>query len=135
MFDSLGCEDRDQRERLSRASDEVLFRLAGASAAAVVVNWWDQDSAPARLNGIADSFVEVFCDCPLDLATARFAARERHPGHLDALRTAEDREQGLERLRDYRGPLRLDGPLVTAATGRPVDLEVLVAAVRSTIER
>ena len=88
LFDSLGCGDRDQRERLSRASDEVLLRLAGTSTAAVLVNWWNHDTAPARLHAISDSLVEVFCDCPVDVAAARFAARDRHPGHLDRIRAA-----------------------------------------------
>ena len=48
LFDSLGCPDRVERYRLSRASDEVLYTLAEASEGAVVVNWWDHDSSPAR---------------------------------------------------------------------------------------
>ena len=135
LFDSLGCEDRVQREALSRASDEVLLRFAGASSAAVVVNWWNQVTAPARLAETADTLVEVFCDCPLDVAAARFAARERHPGHLDRTGTAQDRERGLQTLRDtYRGPLRLGGPLVVADTSRPIDAAELVKTVRSAIE-
>ena len=135
LFDSLGCGDRVQRERLSRASDEIVLRLAGASTAAVVVNWWNQDTAPARLVEAADTLVEVFCDCPFDLAAARFGARERHPGHLDSQRTPEERDQGLQRLRDtYRGALRLGGPLITADTGRALDVEALVEAVRAAID-
>ena len=55
MFDSLGCRDRDERSRLSRASDEVLFTLAETSHAAVLVNWWNHDSAPTRLRDITSS--------------------------------------------------------------------------------
>lgn len=134
LFDSLGCEDRDQRERLSRASDEVLLRLARESTAAVVVNWWNQDSAPGRLAEAADSLVEVFCDCPLDVAADRFEVRERHPGHLDRTMTTAEREPGRRLLRDtYRGPLGLGGPLVTVDTSRPVDAEGLLDRVRAAI--
>ena len=136
LFDSLGCDDRGQRHRLSRASDEVLFRLAAASSASVLVNWWNHDSASARLSAISDSIVEVFCDCPIEIAAARFASRERHPGHLDRLRTVKEHEEGIRRLREsYRGPLALSDPMVTVDTSQPVEVAALLAEVRTAIER
>lgn len=136
LFDSLGCNDRDQRHRLSRASDEVLYRLAGSTGSAVLVNWWNHDTAPARLQAITDSLIEVFCDCPVEVAAARFAARERHPGHLDRLRTAEEHEEGIRRMREsFRGPLRLTDRLVVVDTSRPVDDEALVDQVRAMMAR
>ncbi|MBC9731831.1 AAA family ATPase [Nocardioides marmotae] len=133
LFDTLGCADREQRHRLSRASDEVLLRLAETSGRAVLVNWWDHETAPARLASAADRVVEVFCDCPVEEAAARFAARQRHPGHLDRLRTPEEHAAGIRRLREsYRGPLRIDGaPLVTVDTSGPVDADALLDAVRA----
>ena len=109
LFDELGCEDRGQRERLSRASDEVLFRLAAASPpGVVVVNWWNHDTSPQRLREVAGTVVEVFCDCPL--------------------------EAGISTLRDPdRGPLRLGGPVVTVDTSTEVDVEALVAEVRAAV--
>lgn len=132
LFDCLGCHNREQRHRLSRASDEVLFRLAASSGAAVLVNWWNHDTAPERLLPIADSILEVYCDCPIEVAAARFAARTRHPGHLDHLRTTDEHEDGIRLLRkSYRGPLRLSDPVVTVNTDRPVDLNVMLDAVRT----
>jgi shikimate kinase len=126
MFDSLGCDDRDQRHRLSRASDEVLFRLASSAPEAVVVNWWDHDTAPARLAAITDSFVEVFCQCPVEIAAARFAVRRRHPGHLDHLRTAAEQAEALRWMKeDYRGALTAS-PIVVD-TSRSVDVDPLAA--------
>jgi len=134
LFDSLGCDDRDQRYRLSRASDEVLYTLAGASETAILVNWWDHDTAPARLRALAPSLVEVFCDCPVDVAAARFAARERHPGHLDRLRTAEEHEDGIRRMREsFRGPLGVGEPVITVDTSGALDDELLVERVRSAL--
>jgi predicted kinase len=134
LFDSMGCENREQRHRLSRASDEVLFRVAASSGSAVLVNWWNHDTAPDRLRAIADSVVEVFCDCPIEVAAARFASRQRHPGHLDRLRTPEEHAEGIRRLREsYRGPLRLNDSLVTVNTDRPVDVDVLLADVRAAL--
>jgi thymidylate kinase len=132
LFDSLGCDNRDQRYRLSRASDEVLFALAESSGAAVLVNWWNHDTAPARLRAISPSLVEVFCDCPVEVAAARFAARRRHPGHLDQLRSPEEHEEGIRRMREtYQGPLRLSEPIVTVDTSRPLTPDSLVGRVRS----
>jgi hypothetical protein len=86
---------------------------------------------------VADSLIEVFCDCPVELAASRFAARERHPGHLDRLRTPEEHEEGIRGMRaSFRGPLRLsDDGLVTVDTSRPVDIDALVARVRSVMAR
>ena len=37
LFDSLGCDSRDQRYRLSRVSDDVLYALAESSRTAAVL--------------------------------------------------------------------------------------------------
>ena len=131
MFDSLGCDDRDQRYRLSRASDEVLYALA-SSGPAVLVNWWDRDTAPARLRAISSSLVEVFCDCPVEVAAARFAARRRHPGHQDQLRSPEEHAEGIRRMREtHQGALGLSDPIVTVDTGRPLSADLVVRRVRA----
>ncbi len=122
LFDSLGCDDSDQRRRLSRASEEVLLTQAGSSGAAVLVSWWHHDTAPARLTEIAQSLVEVFCDCPLDVAAARFAARERHPGHLDQLPSRRTgRRDCVSRTRadwDWAAPWSPSTPLPRSTTTR-----------------
>ena len=130
LFDSLGCPDRDERYRLSRASDEVLYVLAAASQSAVVVNWWDHDSSPARLRGIASAVVEVFCDCPVDVAAARFEARRRHPGHHDPVRSPEDVAEGARRMREtFQGPLGV-GDLVRVDTEGSFDVDSVADRVR-----
>jgi hypothetical protein len=98
LFDSLGCPDRIERSRLSRASDEVLYALAAASPAAIVVNWWDHASAPARLRDISSSIAEVFCDCPAETAASRFTSRSRHPGHHDGSRSPREVRESFDRL-------------------------------------
>jgi cytidylate kinase len=135
LIDSLGCEDRAQRHRLSRASDEVLFKLAQSSAAAVLVNWWDQDTAPARLRGISSQLIEVFCDCPLEIAARRFDTRDRHPGHLDGRRSPEEVRHSLETLRaSYRGPLNLSANTMQIDTTVPLDPIEVAARVRVAAE-
>lgn len=136
LFDSLGCQDRDQRNRLSRASDEVLFTLAKSSSGAVLVNWWNQETAPDRLRAMSSSLVEVFCDCPLETAAARFEARDRHPGHLDRQRPPHEVERGFARLREtYRGPLDLAQQPIRVDTTAPLDADDVTARVRSALRR
>lgn len=133
LFDTLGCPDHDERSRLSRASDEVLYRLAGSSQAAILVNWWNHDTAPTRLRSIASSLVEVYCDCPVEVAAARFEERRRHPGHHDADRSAADIADGIRRVRDtYHGPLGVGG-LVRVDTSRAVDPDHVTTLVSSAV--
>lgn len=133
LFNSLGCPDRGERYRLSRASDEVLYTLAEASQAAVVVNWWDHDSSPARLRGIASSIVEAFCECPVEVAAARFEGRRRHPGHHDPNRSPEEVAEGVRRMREtFPGPLGV-GDLVRVNTTVPLDAASVAAQVQSLV--
>ena len=133
MFDSQGCSDRAERSLLSRASDEVLFSLAAASQAAILVNWWDHGSSPARLQRISSRIVEVFCDCPVDLAAARFESRVRPRGHHDESRSPEENGEGLRRARDtFPGPLRI-GRLVRVDTEGAVDADTVTGQVRSAL--
>ena len=134
LFDSLGCPDRIERSRLSRASDEVLYTLAEASPAAILVNWWDHDSSPSRLRGIASSVVEIFCDCPVDVAAARFESRDRHPGHHDPHRSPQEIEEGVQRMRaSFRGPLGV-GDLIRVDTDGVLDADLVTGRVRSALD-
>lgn len=134
LLDSLGCAGPDDRSRLSRASDEVLLRLAGSVRDAVLVSWW-HDDVVARLGDAGTHLVEVFCDCPVEVAAERFVRRRRHPGHLDHLRTADEHLASLRQAAQV-GPGPLDvGELVTVATGQPVDPDAVARSVRSAAAR
>lgn len=134
LFDSVGCRDRTERTRLSRASDEVLYALAATSPASILVNWWHRDSAAERLRDTATSIVEVFCECSTDVAAARFASRVRHPGHHDGSRTAAEIQRSFDGLPGTaREPLGL-GPVVRVATEGVLDADELVDQVRSALD-
>jgi thymidylate kinase len=112
----------------------VLYTVAETSHAAILVNWWNHDSSPMRLRDITSSLVEVFCDCPLEVAAARFEARRRHPGHHDADRSPEEIEEGVRRLSDsFRGPLGV-GDLVRIDTNAPLDADYVTGQVRSALD-
>lgn len=138
LFDSLGCSTPQERQRLSRAADAVLLRLAGdVAAGAVLCSFWRHPGlvVPSgtprdRLGADGAVVVEVRCVCPPETAAARFTARTRHPGHLDGSRAAGDLVDQLARL-EALGPLGV-GPLVEVDTspGRDVDVAAVADLVR-----
>lgn len=135
LFETLGSPDLLERRRLSRASDEVLYALARASPAAVVVNWWDPASSAARLRAVASSLVEVFCDCPVELAAERFVNRARHPGHHDESRSPAEIAEAVRRTSEaYPGPLGV-GELVRVDTAAPVDIDAVAGRVLTLLGR
>jgi len=138
LFDGLGVGDMAWRQRLSRASDEVFRAIAAQSGGAVLTSFWrhptmggDAGTATDWICALSPSIVEVYCDCPVDLAIARFQARVRHPGHNDAIRPAADLVQKLQDAA-ARGPLGI-GRLVRIDTRAPYELSSLVGSVRDAL--
>src|ERR1043166_3740877 len=90
LFDTLGVGDTGWRQRLSRASDAILQRLAESSSGAVLTSFWrtpeisTHSGTPTEWSAaISQRMVEVYCDCDPAVAATRFSTRVRHPGHLD----------------------------------------------------
>lgn len=125
LYDSLGVGDHAWRYRLSRASDDILFTLAGHAKHAVLDNWWHHDTAPDRLHQLNARIIEVHCDCDPALVAERFQTRTRHPGHLDQDLTREEITERVATWMASPGPLRLGGPLLTIDTSQPVDITAL----------
>jgi shikimate kinase len=131
LFDSLGVGDHAWRTRLSRASDEILLICARNAGSAVLDNWWHYDWAAENLRTLDGTLIEVFCDCPADVASTRFRSRNRHPGHLDPELTDEQAAERVAVVRaTFRGPLRLRGPLLVLDTTQPVDQSTIAAVQR-----
>jgi hypothetical protein len=122
LYDSLGIGALEWRARLSRASDEILFRVARNIPGAILVSFWRHDGSPDALRALGKPLVEVHCRCDPDTARARFTDRARHEGHLDHLK-----EWALPK---ETGPLMLGGPLIVVDTSGPVDLDGVSAEVR-----
>ncbi|MGY6499569.1 MAG: AAA family ATPase [Acidimicrobiales bacterium] len=131
LFDELGTGDRLWSRRLGRASITVLYRLAADSHAAVLESVFQREAAVADLAALGKPVIEVHCSCPAELAIERFQARseaDRHPGHLDTRQPLNKLE---ELVQEGCRPLGLGGPLLEVDTAAPVDLDEVVAWVRS----
>jgi predicted kinase len=126
LFDSLGAGGPERSNELGAASFEVLFRLAARCLERGVpcivegnFSWTEPFRAlpPARI-------VQLLCSVPADVAVARYASRERHPGHVDDVRTAE---VGARIEAGEWGALDIGGELVEVDTTGPVDVFALAA--------
>lgn len=131
LFDELGIGDRLWSRRLGRASVAALYRLAADSPAAVIDSVFYRDVSVDDLRSLEKPIIEIHCDCSEEIAISRFQQRaedSRHPGHLDN-RQPLDKLQQL--VREASQPLDLGGSLLVVDTTRPVDLNQVVAWVRS----
>ena len=122
LFDVLGVGDREASRRLSDASFAAQLRLArwqlDAGLSCIIEGNWRAAHAAAVSALVAASGArpaQVWCRAESDEIARRFAARSRHPGHLDAaLTAAEIRQFGAQpptflHLAGARAPLNLDG--------------------------
>ena len=127
------------RNKLSREADRNFRARALSLNSAVLSSWWRHPRAVKEsgtpVNWLLSSEVrvlEVFCQCPVEVAARRFKARKRHAGHLDVLRS---QEQLLEQLAEAEslGPLFLGYTLVcnTELPLQPASVSKLAHQIRA----
>ncbi len=133
-LDGLGSErpwpERPWTKWLGGAAMELIWALA-ADAPAVVLeaNFRPRSEYErGRITALGGQLVEVYCDCPIDLATARYNGRAatRHPVHVVDTLTAE-------LAAEFDQPVGL-GELVVVDTSGPVDVGVVVDEVLARFE-
>lgn len=127
LFDELGTGDLDWSQTLGAATYAVMVALAEDSVAAgadlvLEANFARGSEVETRLAALPARFVQVHCTAPLEILLARYGARTRHPGHLDA--------QRLEALREAvetgrHDPLDLPGETIRIETTEPFDAAAL----------
>ncbi len=130
LVDHLDVADRFA---VRAAAREVITRIVPDCPRGCVIDIWVNPTLDhgevrdALLNIDSAWFLEVVCIVPADLAIERYAGRPRHQAHLPA-------DQGtIDRIREAAsmvGPLGL-GPALAVDASRKVDLEPLVAWLRS----
>ena len=130
LHDALGAPEPDLAwsRRLGGAAMELLWRLA-ADAPAVVI---EANFRPysefergklAGLAGLGGRTVEVHCQCPAEVAAARYNARPTHPVHV--LKTLP-----VAAMAEYDRPVGIGG-LVLVDTTVQVDVPAVAARVRA----
>ena len=97
LFEVLGFSDREHSRRLSDASFAAQLRLAETQLAAGLScllegNWRAEHTGAVRQAVVRSGArtAQVWCRASADEIQRRFAARVRHPGHLDADGLAEE---------------------------------------------
>jgi predicted kinase len=130
LFDALGTGDLAWSQRLGEATYLTMFALAEDAAAAgagVILEANFSRGGESRLAALAARLVQVHCSAPLEVLVERYAARERHPGHVDGERIEALREAVESRRHE---PLELPGKLIRVDTSGRVDVEAIADSVR-----
>lgn len=125
LFETLGVGDVAWSQRLGAASIELLFLFA-RELRDVVIDCNFNATAASQFAGPDAAIVEVFCRVPPAVATQRYAARHRHPGHCDAERAHE-----VATWAEQSAPLNI-GPVLEVDTTQRVDLPAIIQWVDAT---
>ncbi|MGS2646504.1 AAA family ATPase [Streptosporangium sp. LJ11] len=129
------CAPREWSRVLGRAASEILWTLlADARGRAVLESPWLAHLRPAVVDGLRRAEVtvvhEVWCDVPVEVARARFAARAagRHAVHVGSGGSFDEEWRFWERVAE---PLGL-GVVHRVDTTKPVDVPALAVRITST---
>jgi predicted kinase len=119
LFDTLGVGDVAWSRRLGMAAIALQYDAMRHVESAVVDSaLWPGVSEP-QLEAVNRPMVQVYCDCPFEMARERFFSRvatgSRHPGHADG------EQEDFERFRWLASPLAMSCPLVRVDTTVPID--------------
>ena len=133
LFDTLGSRDMAWSRQVGRAAIALQYEAMRTVRDAVVDSaLWTGRSEP-ELEALGVPMVQVYCECPFDIARQRFFGRldggDRHPGFAERDMTTED----YERFRPLTEPLRLPAPLVRVDTSTAVDIDDLAARVHAAL--
>jgi len=108
LFDVLGSTDREGSRRFSEAALAAVLRMArtqlcAGSCCLIEGNFTRNHAAALReiLGASQASAAQILCSAPLPELERRFAARVRHPGHLDPAVSADDLRRMAEQQSSF----------------------------------
>lgn len=134
LYEQEPVRNLAHRNELSRLSDEHFVSAARDLQNAVLVSHWQPrgktGASGTSVDWLATAFdhlIEVHCKCSPEIATERFLARTRHPGHLDRLRGPLEISAKMQEW-SAGLPLRLGG-LIEIETTADVNIETVVEAI------
>jgi predicted kinase len=127
LHDALGAPEADLTwsRRLGGASMELLWALAARAPAVVIEANFRPHSEyeHGRLLALGGLPVEVHCECPPELASARYNARATHAVHVI-------RSLPVSAMSEYDCPVGV-GALVIVDTTVPVNVTAVAGEVRA----
>ena len=132
LFDGLGSGDLAWSQRLGAGTYLAMLALAedsvaGGASLVLEANFVRGGEVETRLATLPARFLQIHCSAPLEVLSARYGARERHPGHVDAER--------IDALRDAvetgrHDALDLPGETIRLDTSEEVPIEEVLAKAR-----
>jgi predicted kinase len=123
--------DVETSRRLGRAAIAAMFAVARSSPIGVVLEAnFTRELSRTELSELGAPIVEIFSRCPRELCLTRYRERSsaRDPGHLDSQRS--DSELWNE---ETANPVAGGWPVIEVGTSGPVDVEIVLAALRSMV--
>jgi len=121
LRDHFGARNREESRRLGRAAVDIMYGLVRSMPVALLDSVFDVRWAPGDLARLNRPWLEIYCDCPLEVARRRFL--ERHfalSGHM-----SEDADWPAW-VASAGQPLGI-APLLRVDTTRPVDVRAVAA--------
>jgi predicted kinase len=124
----LDVADVETSQQIGAAAIETLVALAGDSKGAVLESVWRRGLARPQMAALDGDKVEVFCECPPDVARERYLHRAsgRAAGHFDGIRGATDDLWTGDTAEPLGGPW----PLARVDTSAPIEIDELVLRVQ-----
>jgi hypothetical protein len=134
LYESKGIGDSTWRRALSRESDLIFQQESEASEGALLVSHWHLPGMPPNsgtptdwLGKLTRRIVNLHCECPAEVAVARFTQRKRHHGHLDEARSSAQILAGIQDLARFQLPAI--GERVLVDTSAAIKLDDLVGRI------
>ena len=134
LFKLKGTGDAAHRRMLSRESDLIFQEEAKGSEGALLVSFWhsvgmasDSGTPTNWLPRLSRRLVNLHCNCPPEIAAARFLNRKRHPSHLDGERSAEQILADIRGVADLRPPDI--GRRIEIDTSKDFDVDTLAGSI------
>jgi hypothetical protein len=132
LMSQLPVPDVEASRQIGGSAVAAMLAIAAESPiGAVIESNFYRSVAAADLRRLPGSVVEIFCRCDQVTASERYRTRAgtRHAGHFDDVRT--DEELWNEEIAE---PVAGGWLVLEVDTNHPVDLDAILAFVRTAIE-
>ena len=138
LFNDGSVIGEAQRAKLSRRADELFQAAVQTEPRCIAASFWrvpelsPTSGTPTEWLFDLPNVVEVYCDCPPDVAATRFLTRSRHAAHGDDTRDPIATIEAFQALR-AAGPIGIER-LVIIDTSAEVDAIALARQIARLVD-